>query len=248
MLEILFIGIRENENIKGIKIFDDIYKLSAYADDTTFFLNDEKSVENLIKSFDMFSKYSGLKLNSSKCEICGIGAKRGEYVALCGMKSIDLVSESIKILGIHYSYNERVRNENNYLQIMQTMDTIVKVWKMRNLTLLGKVTILKTLIFSKIVFLSFLTSVPTIIIEHLEEMQKDFLWDGKRAKISHKTLVGPYEEGGLKSVDIKSKIESLQLSWIKRLYDKNDHPWKKIPKTFFKKAFIATQFFSELGA
>ena len=50
-------------------------------------------------------------------------------------------------------------------------------------------------------------------------------------------MIGPYEKGGLKSVDIDSKISALQLSWIKRLYDNNNHPWKLIPKYLFKKHF-----------
>ena len=87
---------------------------------------------------------------------------------------------------------------------------------------------------SKVVFLSFLTNVPRLIIENLEKIQYRFLWDGKRAKIQHRTLINSYENGGLKCVDIKSKIAALQLSWIKRLFDENDHPWKFITKIFTK--------------
>ena len=78
---------------------------------------------------------------------------------------------------------------------------------------------------------------PRLIADQLELCQKQFLWDGKRAKIKHKTLIGPYEKGGLKSVNIDSKVSALQLYWIKRLYDNNTHPWKLIPKYLFKKHF-----------
>ena len=37
-----------------------------------------------------------------------------------------------------------------------------------------------------------------------------------------------YKSGGLKSVDISSKIAKLQCSWNRRSYDKNLHPWKVI--------------------
>ena len=107
--EILFISIRNNENIEGLSIFNNTYKLFAYADDTTFFLKNKDSVEFLLQTFKTFSMFSGLKPNASKCEICGIGVKRGEKVALCGMKSTDLTLESIKILG-----NELSRNYNKY--------------------------------------------------------------------------------------------------------------------------------------
>ena len=35
----------------------------------------------------------------------------------------------------------------------------------------------------------------------------------------HKTLSKNYEYGGLKNVDIGNKVNSLQSSWVKRLYD-----------------------------
>ena len=38
---------------------------TAYAGDTTFFLKDEKSVIELVKTFDIFLKISGLKPNKS---------------------------------------------------------------------------------------------------------------------------------------------------------------------------------------
>ena len=50
-----------------------------------------------------------------------------------------------------------------------------------------------------------------------------------KSKIKYDTLCNDYEHGRLKSVDIFSKIVSLQCSWIIRLYDENFHPWKVIP-------------------
>ena len=44
VLEVFFHMIRINEDIKGIKIFDHIFQIAAYADDTTFFCSDANSV------------------------------------------------------------------------------------------------------------------------------------------------------------------------------------------------------------
>ena len=92
---------RENPNINKHNIFDKNFHLTAYADDTTFFVSDIASVNEIIKSFDVFSKYSDLKLNKSKCEICGIGVKNNAPVALCGFKNVILADDSIRVLGIH---------------------------------------------------------------------------------------------------------------------------------------------------
>ena len=68
----LFILVLE---IKVLFLFDYEFLYTAYADDTTFFLTNEKSVMEVMKSFDNFCLFSGLKVNRSKCEIAGIGAK-----------------------------------------------------------------------------------------------------------------------------------------------------------------------------
>ena len=44
VLEIAHIFIKENKNIKGINVFDNIFLYSAYPDDRSFFLSDEDSV------------------------------------------------------------------------------------------------------------------------------------------------------------------------------------------------------------
>ena len=100
---------------------------------------------------------------------------------------------------------------------------------MRNQSLLGKITIFKTLAFSKFIHRDLVTSVPTATIELLSKIQKDFLWGKNKAKIKHDTLCNDYENGGLKCVDIFLKIVSLQCSWIRGLYDENFHPRKVIP-------------------
>ena len=57
----------------------------------------------------------------------------------------------------------------------------------------------------------------------------EFIWKGKNRKIKNSTLYNDYEYGGLKNVDIFSKVVSLQSSWIKKLFDNNFHQWKLIP-------------------
>ena len=53
----------------------------------------------------------------------------------------------------------------------------------------------------------------------------------ERKKNKHSTLANSYEDGGLKDVDVFSKVIRLQCSWIKRLYDENFHEWKIIPSS-----------------
>ena len=63
VLEIVFLFTKESKKINGLNIFDKTFLYTAYAEDTTFFLTDTKSVIELMNIFDAFSKFSGLKQN-----------------------------------------------------------------------------------------------------------------------------------------------------------------------------------------
>ena len=114
VLEIVFIFVKESENVQGLRIFNNQLLYTAYANGTTFLLSDENSITEVILIFEHFSIFSGLKPNNAKCERAGIGVLKGIRIALCGMECVNLKNNPIKILGIHFSYNRRLENDENY--------------------------------------------------------------------------------------------------------------------------------------
>ena len=242
-IEVFFNMIRNNPKVEGLNILGFEYLLTSYADDTTFFIKNEKSAIEIFNTFDIFSKYSGLNINKSKCEIAGIGVKNGANLALLGAKCINLNSDYIKILGVCFSYNEEIFKEKNYTEVIKKMERVLAIWRWRNLSLSGKIMVFKSLVFSKIIFISFLNKVPNGILKKIQEIQQDFIWNGKTPKVKHNALIANYENGGLKSLDILAKFESLRLSWVRRLYDENYHPWKNIPLKMIHQQFNQNIFY-----
>ena len=113
--------IKSNPNLKGLNIFNDNYLYTAYADDTTFFANNQKSVRELMKTFQLFSKFSGLKPNILKCEISGIVSLKGIKMATRRIKCIGLTTENIKILGVHFSYNQKLQKQKKFVKSITNM-------------------------------------------------------------------------------------------------------------------------------
>ena len=229
-LEVVSSLIKANPDIEGLQVFSHTFSYSAYVDDTTFFLRNEESATEVIKTCDKFSFsfFSGLKINNAKCEITGIGVKKGVKMALRGMDSIDLTEDVIKILGICFSYNKKLAQEKNFFNHIVKVQNILKLWKQINLTIEGRIVVFKSIAVSKLIHLALVTEVPTTTINLLTKMQMEFIWKGENPKIKNSTLCNGYEYGGLKNV-IFSKVVSLQCSWIKRLFDNNFHQWKLIP-------------------
>ena len=158
-------------------------------------------------------------------------------MTICGMRCIDLCNKAIKIFGTYFSYKCRIKEECYFLKIVSNVQCVLNLWRYRNLTLEGRIVVFKSLAISKIVFQALIAPVPTHVIKALETIQTSFLWNNSNPKIKHKTLCKRYENGGLKNVDIRNKVNSLQSSWVKRLYNDCFHEWKIIPLYLINKTF-----------
>ena len=57
------------------------------------------------------------------------------------------------------------------------------------------------------------------ILDQMNIVNRNFIWDNKKPKIKHSTPIGDYSEGGYEDVDIETKISALKVTWVKRLSD-----------------------------
>lgn len=103
----------------------------------------------------------------------------------------------------------------SFLHAIMDIQSVLKLWRMQNLTLEGRIFILKILVWSKIVYLALLINFPDYTIK---ETQEYFVWKHSSPKIQHKNLRMDYKNGQLKNVDIFLKMASLQCSWVKKLF------------------------------
>ena len=76
------------------------------------------------------------------------------------MKCIDLRNEAIKILGVYFSYNQEIKDDKNFYNIIANIQGALNLWRIRNLILEGRIVLFKTFAVSKIVFLALLTKIP----------------------------------------------------------------------------------------
>ena len=188
VLEIFFILIKNNPKVKGLNIFKHEFLYTAYADDTTFFLKDKNYIIELMSELNTFSKFSGLKANKTKCEIAGIRVLNRVQVAPYSMKCVNLNNETVKILGVHFSYNKNLEQDKNFCKHIFKIENILKLWRMRQLTLEGWITVFISLAVSKVIHLLLITKLHNITIDLLHKIQENFIWHGKNAKITQYAL------------------------------------------------------------
>ena len=228
-VEIMATNIRNNKDIQGFTIGRKTMKMSQIADDTTLFLK-YGDIKHAISEVERFGRYSGLKLNKNKCEGIWLGRNKHRKETM----GMNISRKEVKSLGIYFGAN-RVKTELlNWEKIVDAVDVLIKNWKKRKLTLLGKIVIIKTLIIPKITYYSSVKSVDSAKVKDLESSLYKFIWDDKVDKVKRKVLISSFNEGGLCMRDLESHIDMLRMTWVKRLLDERntDSNWIILPKHY----------------
>ena len=131
-VEILAAKIRQNNLVKGINLFGNEVKISQFADDINLFCADVTSVENAFVTINNFGGISGLQLNVKKTKAVWLGKwSKNRSTPL----QLTWTHDPVKILGIHFSYDEKQNNYHNFAIKVQKLQTNLDLWKSRNLTL-----------------------------------------------------------------------------------------------------------------
>ena len=115
----------------------------------------------------------------------------------------------------------------NFQEKTEKVQNVLKNWQYRRLSLLGKISILKSLVASQLVNVFSPLQTNYQAMKELNEAFYHFLWDGKPDKVKRNVIINEYSNGGLKMIDLLSFNKSLKTIWIKKYLDKtNMGKWK----------------------
>ena len=165
-VEILAIAIRNKDSIKGIEINDLETKLLQFADDTTAVLSDLNSADALFSLLKEFEKVFGLKLNVKKTEAMWIGSLKSCEDQTLGVKW----QTCVKFLGIRITFDIKLSVEKNFKQRLKKIKNVINLWKVRGLSIHGKVTIIKVFLLSKMIYPSSVLPTPPEVIKEFNTL------------------------------------------------------------------------------
>ena len=237
-IEVMANHIEHCQEIEGIKINDTEIKQTLFADDATFFNNGkESSYKTLIYTIEEFGKLSGLKVNYSKTLVLQIGSLKGKKINFQKGSRFVWTSSSAKTLGITFSNDCSSFITENITPKLQDFKKCLKQWHHRKLTLIGKVSVVRTFALPKLILpFTVLPDPPDKLIDEIQKSIFMFIWDNKPDKIKRDQLYLPKESGGLNLPNIKTFINALKASWVKRFVDENNKgKWKIFFQNILKK-------------
>ena len=234
-VEIMASRLRNNKDIKGFQIKIDetthSIKISQLADDTTLFCTSKEEIYIAFNEIETFGSFSGLLMNKNKTG--GIWVRKLKH-SKDKIEGIKWYEKPIKTLGVYFGNNKEDCEKLNWENKIDKMNTLFFSWGKRNLTILGKIMIIKALVIPIFTFVSSACVVPDKYRKEIESKCFKFIWDGKPDKVKRNTMIGNFEMGGLNMIDIGSYFASLRASWVSRFVSGEMDNWKLIPYKYFR--------------
>ena len=237
-IEILLVAIRSNPRIEPYTFFKGLShetitsKTEAFADDVTLTLPyKETSLREAITMFNNFSKISGLTLNQGKTQVMVIGKQTDPSVKLAPDLGLNWVNE-ITILGIKL-YPDPEQMISNFDDKVDDIKQLLNRWTFRNLTVFGRIQIVKSLGLSKLTHVvQIVPNPPILIIKDLQRKVNDFIWEGGKQKkhvVNERRAQQPLCKGGLAVPNINDFWDGLKCTWLHRLAEAPDSAkWKRL--------------------
>lgn len=220
--EVFLLNIQKNQKITGIEVNEKEIKASAFADDTTVYLGNNRSIEALGEQLREFENNTGVKYNKNKCIGLWLGENIDNTITPIG---INWGSEKIRILGYTYGQNPTANQEENWGKIRDKIRKDIKKWNNLKLSLIGKKLIINQVLLSKFWYLAYVETPPTNIIQEIQTDIFNFLWNYRKVRVNRTTVTMPIKIGGLAILDIETQCKALQCSLIAKLI--RDAPLQK---------------------
>ena len=180
--EVMFVQVRDNNEIIGITINDHEIKLSAFADDANFLVSNIKSLEHIFNACSRFQIFSSLILNLEKSEAYWIGAARTSTHTPISCKWVNLISDAIRSLGIFNSYQTDLAEKPKFLDNLKCLTDVLNFWRGRDLSLECKILVFKSLALSILLYSCTMKVPSKQLIEQLNIIHKNFIWNKKTPK------------------------------------------------------------------
>lgn len=197
-LEPLALALRENKNITGVQMGQKEHKLFLYADDILLVSkNPERAVPEINKTIDSFSEISGYTINWMKSEAMPLSK-------LCPPAIRDKwqfrwMPMGLTYLGIKLTPGLYKIMESNISPIIENIQSILQNWVKMNISLLGRINLVKMIIAPKIQYITYMLplSFPKVLLKQFNETIERFVWMGKKPLFNRTKLYGAKENGGL---------------------------------------------------
>ena len=163
---------------------------------------------------------SGCNINMSKSEAIHIGnIKDSDFKPFSneGLVWKEITSSLI------FSLNVKALYELNFIPKLTHIEQILVCWHSRNVSLIGKIAVIITLLLPQLhyLFSVLCIPIPKAFFRKLNTVFLKFIWNGGNDKVKRNFLFNDYSDCGLHMIDVEAFSQAQKMVWVKHLLDPN---------------------------
>ncbi|KAJ0727756.1 putative RNA-directed DNA polymerase [Helianthus annuus] len=219
---------------KGIKCTNDGPVIShfLYADDVIFLGEwSTENASNLRRILRCFYLASGLKVNLAKSSVYGVGINQHEVQSMATFLGCKSGSFPFKHLGLVVGANMNL--VKNWKPIIDLFKNRLAIWKAKQLSYGGRVTLLKSVLNALPTYFFSLYKAPNQVIDALDRLRRVFFWGGSEEKakmnwVAWDNVIAPIEYGGLGFGSLKDANHAMLAKWWWRFKVENKGLWRRV--------------------
>ena len=212
--EVLACAIRANPPISGLTLpgcSTPLQVISQYADDTSLVVTSDQSIVEVFRSYAVFERGSGSKLNLGESKGLWLGSWNGQTDAPL---HLSWTFDKLKVLGGVIGPGNV--EEDNWRPRIVAVENVLQSWKAQTLSYQGWALFVNALALSHIWYMASIFGVPAWVVRELNILVIGFFWKGNRELVARRVVVQASCFGGFSVASVQFKVWALLVQWIRR--------------------------------
>ncbi|GJZ01186.1 RNA-directed DNA polymerase, eukaryota [Tanacetum coccineum] len=193
----------------------------------------ESNISTLVHVLECFYRASGLRINMSKSKIMGVYVDSDKVKRAALKLGCLILKPPFLYLGLIVGGSmSRVHAWN---EVVERVKKRLSKWKMKTLSIGGRLTLLKSVLGSMPIFHMSIFKVPSGVLRTLESIRSHFFnghdSNSKKASwVNWKKVLAPKERGGLGVSSLYALNRGLMFKWVWRFYTQDSSLWARVIK------------------
>ena len=233
--DVLSEWVRSDKRIKGIRLpgHQITVVLSAYADDSNYFIRNLKSLYALFEAFQFFERGTGARIKPNKTKGLCLGGARPFFEISISIQWCN--KTGMKSLGVIFFTNEQRTARQNWNDRIEKLENFTETNKNRKLSLRGRAMNLNMAGLSKMWYLATTYPAPDNLKTKLESIIFSYLWkdsythrkeenEGQETKqtnqpLNKNTTYLPLHQGGLGLINPFIQSTAMRTAYFSHVVD-----------------------------
>ncbi|GJU23302.1 RNA-directed DNA polymerase, eukaryota, reverse transcriptase zinc-binding domain protein [Tanacetum coccineum] len=206
-----------------------------YADDVIFMGQwNESNLDTIVQVLECFHRASGLRLNMSKSKLMGIYVD-ADKVAQAARK-IGCVTLKTPFTYLGSKVGGHMSRIQSWNETIEAMASRLSKWKMKTLSIGGRLTLLKSVLGSMPIYHMSIFKVPMKILQRMESIRSHFFNGSdplakKPTWVKWTNVLASKEKGGLGISSLYALNRALMFKWVWRFLSQNSSLWANVIKS-----------------